>query len=82
MQVLLRKALTRSFVNISLYISGRSLQMAPELDAEASFLCEMGSFPEPRRGCVCVCDNELWRPMEKGIMDYVDEKCNYHSNEL
>lgn len=28
--------------------------MAPELDTEACFLCEMGSFPEPRRECVCV----------------------------
>lgn len=56
--------------------------MAPELDAEACFLWEMGSFPEPRRECVCVCDNELWQPMEKGIMDYVDEKCSYRSNEL
>lgn len=47
--------------------------MAPGLDAEASFLCVMGSFPEPRRRWTCGWDSELWQPAEGGLWIMVME---------
>lgn len=56
--------------------------MALILGAKASSLCvRWAPFVSPGE-CACGCDNELWQPMEGGIVDYADEKCNHHSHQF